>query len=97
MASCKHSPEAREVTPSGQGCKECLEIGSDWVHLRLCMVCGHVGCCDNSPNKHGTKNWHRSKHPVMKSFEPGEEWWWCYPDQGEIDPVFPDRPEWHYS
>ena len=97
MASCKHSSQALEVTPSGQGCKECLEIGSDWVHLRLCMVCGHVGCCDNSPNKHGTKHYHRSKHPVMKSFEPGEEWWWCYPDDTEIDPVFPDRAEWHYG
>jgi uncharacterized UBP type Zn finger protein len=97
MASCQHSSQAREVTPSGQGCKECLEIGSTWVHLRLCMVCGHVGCCDNSPNKHGTKHWHRSKHPVMKSFEPGEEWWWCYQDDTEIDPVFPDRPEWHYA
>jgi uncharacterized UBP type Zn finger protein len=97
MASCKHASEAREVTPSGQGCKECLEIGSTWVHLRLCMVCGHVGCCDNSLNKHGTKHWHRSKHPVMKSFEPGEEWWWCYSDDTDIDPVFPDRPEWHYA
>ena len=89
MASCQHSSQASEVTPSGQGCKECLEIGSDWVHLRLCMVCGHVGCCDNSPNKHATAHWHASSHPVVRSLERGEDWAWCYPDELVLLPAAP--------
>jgi adenylate cyclase len=62
------------------GCEECLQIGSDWVHLRLCLSCGHVGCCDNSPNKHATKHFKSTKHPIIRSFEPGETWEWCYVD-----------------
>jgi uncharacterized UBP type Zn finger protein len=64
-----------------QGCEECEKMGSDWVHLRLCLTCGHVGCCDSSPNKHGTKHYENTKHPVIGSYEPGESWKWCYPDQ----------------
>jgi class 3 adenylate cyclase len=62
------------------GCEECLQMGSDWVHLRLCLSCGHVGCCDNSPNKHATKHFKSTKHPIIRSFEPGETWEWCYID-----------------
>ncbi|HEX2786403.1 MAG TPA: UBP-type zinc finger domain-containing protein [Ignavibacteria bacterium] len=62
------------------GCEECLKTGDSWVHLRLCLTCGHVGCCDNSKNKHATKHFHATQHPVMKSFEPGEDWMWCYVD-----------------
>jgi uncharacterized UBP type Zn finger protein len=62
------------------GCEECLQIGSDWVHLRLCLSCGHVGCCDNSPNKHATKHFKSTNHPIIRSFEPGETWEWCYVD-----------------
>jgi adenylate cyclase len=62
------------------GCEECLQMGSDWVHLRLCLSCGHVGCCDNSPNKHATKHFKSTKHPIIRSFEPGESWEWCYVD-----------------
>ena len=65
-------------TPNG--CEECLQMGSDWVHLRLCLSCGHVGCCDNSPNKHATKHFKSTKHPIIRSFEPGETWEWCYVD-----------------
>jgi uncharacterized UBP type Zn finger protein len=66
------------------GCEECLQIGSDWVHLRLCLSCGHVGCCDNSPNKHATKHFKSTKHPIIRSFEPGETWEWCYVDNTMI-------------
>jgi thioredoxin reductase (NADPH) len=82
----KLDPDDREpVHPSDKGCKECLEAGDEWVHLRLCMTCGHVGCCDSSPNKHATKHAHRTKHPTIKSFEPGEDWAYCYPDDLMID------------
>ena len=63
------------------GCEECEKIGSDWVHPRLCLTCGHVGCCDNSRNKHGTKHFEATKHPTIKSYEIGESWKWCYLDQ----------------
>lgn len=66
-------------TPNG--CEECLAMGSRWVHLRLCVECGHVGCCDNSPNKHATKHFHKTQHPVIASYEPGENWVWCYVDE----------------
>jgi uncharacterized UBP type Zn finger protein len=79
--NCTHLKEIRDVTPSGQGCKECLEMGDRWVHLRLCLECGHVGCCDSSKNKHATKHFHQTKHPIMKSFESGEDWRWCYVDE----------------
>jgi uncharacterized UBP type Zn finger protein len=75
------------VTPSSKGCQECLASGSDWVHLRLCLTCGHVGCCDNSRNKHATKHFHATKHPVIRSFEPEEEWAWCYVDEAALDSV----------
>lgn len=81
MESCEHLREIRDVTPSANGCEDCLKIGGTWVHLRLCEICGHVGCCDNSPNRHATKHYHSTKHPIIKSFEPGEEWGFCYPDE----------------
>lgn len=79
--SCPHAAEIRDVKPSGRGCQECLKTGSTWVHLRECLICGHVGCCDSSPNRHATKHYHATSHPVMRSFEPGEEWRWCYVDE----------------
>jgi len=81
QATCPHVSEIRQVTPSGKGCKECLETGDTWVHLRECLICGHIGCCDSSKNKHATKHFHHTKHPIMQSFEPGENWKWCYVDQ----------------
>ncbi len=78
---CGHVGQIRDVTPSGNGCKECLEIGDTWVHLRICMICGHVGCCDDSKNRHATAHFHETGHPIMKSFEPGEDWMWCFVDQ----------------
>lgn len=85
---CAHLADIRDVEPvTPDGCEECLAIGSDWVHLRLCLTCGHVGCCDQSPNRHGTKHFHQTKHPVMRSFEPGEDWGWCYVDEVEFEPA----------
>ncbi len=69
---CTHVNQIGEVTPSAEGCEDCLKIGAKWMHLRLCMTCGHVGCCDDSPNRHATKHFRSTGHPVIKSFEPGE-------------------------
>lgn len=82
-AACEHLAEACTVpTPlTPTGCEECLADGTDWVHLRLCMACGHVGCCDSSVGMHGTQHFRDSGHPVMRSFEPGEAWRWCFIDQ----------------
>lgn len=86
MASCSHLDHIRPVTPrTPQGCEECLKLGDPWVHLRLCLECGHVGCCDASINKHARKHFHSSGHPIMRSFEPGENWGWCYIDQVELE------------
>jgi uncharacterized UBP type Zn finger protein len=82
--ACKHVKEIKKVTPSAQGCEDCLKIGATWVHLRLCLTCGHVGCCDSSPNRHATKHFHGAKHPIIQSFEPGEDWRWCYVDEIEV-------------
>jgi uncharacterized UBP type Zn finger protein len=81
MAECVHITEIREVVPSAEGCEECLRNGGRWVHLRICRICGHVGCCDNSPGKHATGHFHETGHPIMQSFEPGEDWMWCYVDR----------------
>jgi uncharacterized UBP type Zn finger protein len=79
---CKHIEESRDAKPhTPQGCEECLKTGDAWVHLRLCLTCGHVGCCDSSPNKHATRHYHVTHHPVIQSFQPGEHWRWCYVDQ----------------
>ncbi len=77
---CSHAAGIKDVTPSALGCEECLKIGSAWLHLRICRSCGHVGCCDDSPNRHATKHAHATGHPVIASAEPGERWLYCYPD-----------------
>jgi hypothetical protein len=76
------------VTPSARGCEDCLRNGTIWVHLRLCLTCGHVGCCDSSPHQHATHHSRATHHPVVKSFEPGEDWAWCYP-HGEMAEAIP--------
>ena len=78
---CTHLDQVREVTPSAKGCEDCLKIGDSWLHLRICESCGHVGCCDSSKNKHATKHYRASLHPIIKSFEPGESWAYCYVDE----------------
>ena len=83
---CTHTDQIRDVHPNTQGCEECLKTGSWWVHLRMCRICGHVGCCDSSPNKHATRHFHDTKHPIVQSFEPGEDWMWCYVDEVMMEP-----------
>ncbi|MCI0336262.1 MAG: cation:proton antiporter [Acidobacteria bacterium] len=82
--SCSHLDQTRPVLPSARGCEDCLRIGDVWVHLRICMTCGHVGCCDSSKNKHATGHSHESGHPIIKSLEPREEWAWCYVDKSML-------------
>lgn len=80
-ASCSHLPTIAEVTPSStRGCEDCLAEGSRWVHLRECLQCGKVACCDDSPRKHATAHFYASSHPIVRSMEPHEEWAWCYSD-----------------
>jgi len=79
--TCAHVAGIKAVRPSAQGCEDCLRIGATWVHLRLCMTCGHVGCCDSSPNRHATKHFHQTTHPIVRSLEAGEDWGWCYQDE----------------
>jgi uncharacterized UBP type Zn finger protein len=86
--TCSHLEKVdRTIRPRASGCEKCLAMGDSWVHLRLCLTCGHVGCCDDSKNKHATKHFHSSKHPVMRSLEPGETWAWCFVDQVGVDPL----------
>lgn len=84
---CTHLDQIADgVTPGTSGCQECLAIGGAWVHLRLCLTCGHVGCCDSSRNRHATRHFRDTEHPVIRSFEPGEEWDWCYVDEVMLTP-----------
>jgi uncharacterized UBP type Zn finger protein len=81
---CRHIDTIQDVTPSADGCEDCLKTGDEWVHLRLCLTCGHVGCCDNSKNKHATRHYHQTNHPLVISYEEGENWMWCYLDQAFV-------------
>jgi uncharacterized UBP type Zn finger protein len=82
-ATCSHLDQI-EITelPDGiEGCEECLKIGDVWVHLRMCLTCGQIGCCDSSPNKHASAHARDSSHPIIRAAEPGEDWSWCYVDE----------------
>lgn len=85
---CSHvtAETIRHITRPAKGCEECLKTGGRWVHLRTCLTCGHVGCCDSSPNKHATKHFHDTKHPVMSSAEVGETWAWCFVHEAVLSP-----------
>ncbi len=86
MPECTHLDQIKKVKPSTmKGCEDCLKIGGKWVHLRLCLSCGHVGCCDSSPNQHSRKHWHAESHPLIQSFERGEDWKWCFEDEVYIE------------
>lgn len=83
---CRHLGQIRDVTPSAAGCEDCLAIGAAWVHLRMCLTCGHAGCCDDSPNRHATRHFETTLHPLIRSLQPNEDWGWCYVDQVGLDP-----------
>ena len=82
MATCTHPDQVliTELPEAVDGCEECLLSGDPWLHLRICLECGKVGCCDDSPNRHASKHAHSSEHPIIRSLEPGEEWSWCFID-----------------
>lgn len=82
--ACTHRDSIQDVAASAPGCEGCLAMGDTWVHLRMCMTCGHVGCCNDSKNKHASKHFQSSDHPIMKSLEPGEDWMWCFIDQTKV-------------
>jgi EmrB/QacA subfamily drug resistance transporter len=88
QASCAHLGQISDDMPPStrDGCEDCLREGTTWVHLRKCLACGHIGCCDDSPRRHATRHWHTSSHPLVQSFQPGEDWAWCYPDQLLLTP-----------
>jgi hypothetical protein len=81
--ACSHLDQIRvtRLPEPLAGCEDCLRTGGRWVHLRMCETCGHVGCCDDSPNRHATAHHHETRHPIIRSAEPGEDWSWCYVDQ----------------
>lgn len=80
-SSCTHLDQVTVTTTDERVCEDCVRIGGRWVHLRLCLSCGHVGCCDSSPNRHATAHWRQTSHPLVRSIEPGEGWIWCYADE----------------
>jgi len=88
--TCTHldTIEITQLPESVDGCEDCLREGGKWLHLRICLGCGHVGCCDNSPGKHATAHFHATEHPIIRSLEPGEEWSWCYVD--DLGMLIPD-------
>ncbi len=83
MANCTHLDQVqiKQLPEAVAGCEECLKTGEPWLHLRICLECGKVGCCDDSPNRHATAHSHASGHPIIRSIEPGETWSWCYLDE----------------
>ena len=82
---CSHIQGVQVVTPSAHGCEQCLRDGTEWVHLRLCRTCGHVGCCDDSDQRHATKHFHETAHPVIECYDPPDDWGWCYVDKVMLD------------
>ncbi len=79
--TCSHLHLVNEVAASAEGCENCLKSGGEWVHLRTCLICGHVGCCDSSVNQHARKHFNQTGHPLITSAETGEDWRWCYIDE----------------
>lgn len=85
--SCTHLDQIEAVTPSSQGCEDCLKLSDTWLQLRMCMSCGHVGCCDSSKNKHATKHFRATDHPLIQTYQPDEDWIYCYVDEVVMEPA----------
>ena len=94
MPACTHTDMIQDVHPNTKGCEECLKTGSWWVHLRMCRTCGHVGCCDASPNRHARAHSGTSGHPIISTYEPHEDWWWCFVD--EVGFTVPGQPDYSH-
>jgi uncharacterized UBP type Zn finger protein len=89
---CSHTSGIGAVSPSSpDSCLSCVALGDSWVHLRVCLICGQVGCCDNSKNKHATRHFHETAHPIIQSYEPGELWRYCYVDDAFLSDGKPVR------
>ena len=80
---CTHLDQIKVRKTTTHICEDCVKLGDTWVHLRMCLICGNVGCCDSSKNKHATKHFHTTQHPLIRSIERGESWVWCYVDEIE--------------
>jgi uncharacterized UBP type Zn finger protein len=88
LPECTHLDQIKVVQTNTRVCEDCVLTGDPWVHLRMCLTCGHVACCDSSPNRHASKHWRSTTHPLVRSAEPGEAWIWCYVDElapGELE------------
>jgi uncharacterized UBP type Zn finger protein len=86
-AGCGHADGLPVAPAAAQACEDCLRLGGRWVHLRRCLSCDHVGCCDSSPHRHASAHWHETQHPVAASAEPREHWAWCYADDALLLPT----------
>lgn len=84
-AACSHLELIGDPSANSEGCAECIELGDRWVHLRMCMTCGQVGCCDSSKNKHAHRHAEAASHPIVRSLERGEDWMWCFVDEVYLD------------
>jgi uncharacterized UBP type Zn finger protein len=84
--ACSHVDMIRDVEAGSEGCEACLALGDAWVHLRMCMTCGRVGCCDSSKNKHASRHAREDGHPIARSLQPGEDWMWCFVDELLVTP-----------
>jgi uncharacterized UBP type Zn finger protein len=98
MASCPHFDQIRDIAPSAKGCEDCLRVGGTWNELRVCLTCGHVGCCDDSAHRHATEHFQQTGHPLIRSFDAGEHWGWCYADKLYFDrmPALKRRGPWSF-
>jgi monovalent cation:H+ antiporter-2, CPA2 family len=92
MPDCAHLDHVHPVPTKPNLCEDCIKLGDVWVHLRQCMECGHVGCCDSSKNKHATAHFKGTTHPIIRSVEPGEDWGWCYVEELWLDMADPQHP-----
>jgi len=82
---CEHVEQIKNVDPKSEGCEECTKTGDEWVQLRLCLACGHVGCCDSSKGKHSTEHYKATGHPIIEAFKEGKKWRWCFVDKGYVE------------